>query len=182
MIMVFQHVTLARHSAKWFTFNPRKNPWRRELLLSNPFYRWRHEALVVKWYFPVMWWVGTWFQPRWWDFMSLFLRVHGYGCGMIEAAPGDPAAESCCDQLLSKQKQAEGFLLIFLQIACCSQFFFQGSVFLELARASPLSLTVALDTIIIVNILITRCLLKYFQTLSHLIFITAPLSRHYDYF
>lgn len=83
---------------------------------------------------------------------------------------------------VSKSRQ-KGFLLIFLQIACCSQFFSQGSVFLELVRASPLSLTVALDTMIIVNIwiLISRCLLKYFQILSPLIFITALLSRHYDY-
>lgn len=115
--------------------------------------------------------------------MSLVLRVHGYGCRAIEASPVEPAAASCCDQLLSEQKQAEDFLLIFLQIACCSQFLFQGSVFLGLARASPLSLTVALDNIIIVNlcILISRCLLKYFQTLSHLIFITALLSRNYGY-
>lgn len=84
--------------------------------------------------------------------MSLFLTVHDYGCGTIEAAPGDPVAESCCDQLFSEQKQTEGFLLIFLQIACCSQFFSQCSVFLELVRASPLSLTVAVDTMIIVNI------------------------------
>lgn len=46
--------------------------------------------------------------------MSLFLTVHDYGCGTIEAASGDPAAESCCDQLFSEQKQAEGLFAHFL--------------------------------------------------------------------
>lgn len=46
--------------------------------------------------------------------MSLFLTVHDYGCGTIEAAPGDPVAESCCDQLFSEQKQTEGLFAHFL--------------------------------------------------------------------